>query len=233
MWGFCKDDRVQAVSTGAKCPICQTSVVDFIDYNGPKRQCPECKSTERQRALAQVYERFVQPEFDLAKQKLLAVAPAIPERRFMKDRGIVWCSIDIRPEVKPDILGDLCNLSNVEDASFDAVLASFVLTCVHDLHACLNELHRILRPGGRLLSCDPLRFGVPTEEYSDLAQITSWYGQEAYEKYKVGSFRTFGDLDLIRVLQQHGFVVKTLYAFDEATSTRWVWHMSVKTAHSA
>jgi hypothetical protein len=65
-------------------------------------------------------------------------------------------------------------------------------------------------------------------EHTELSRITSWYGQEAYDRYRIGSFRTFGDLDLLRTLQRHGFVVKTLYGFDVATASRWVWHMSIK-----
>jgi SAM-dependent methyltransferase len=216
----------------AACPICATSIAKFVDYNGPKRQCPECGSTERQRVLAEVYTRFIKPELDLAGRDVLVAAPAASERRFFKAQGISWRSVDVRPEVKADIVADLCNLSSVADASFDAVVASFVLTCVYDLEACLSELQRILRPGGRLLTCDPMRFGEPTVEYSDLERITSWYGKDAYEKYRVGSFRTFGDVDLIRTLQKHGFVVKTLYGFDAATQSRWVWHMSIKDAPS-
>lgn len=211
-----------------KCPICGTLTSRFVDYNGPKRQCPDCGSTERQRVLADVYEKFVKPELNLAGKAVLVAAPAASEKRFFKAQGITWRSVDIRPEVKADIVGDLCSLTGVADATFDAVIASFVLTCVYDLKACLSELYRILKPGGRLLTCDPLRFGSPTVEYTDMARITSWYGQEAYDRYRIGSFRTFGDVDLLRTLQSHGFVVKTLYGFDAATQSRWVWHMSIK-----
>jgi SAM-dependent methyltransferase len=210
------------------CPICQTPVTEFVDYNGPKRQCPGCGSTERQRVLAEVYVHFIKPEFDLAKKDVLVAAPGAAEKRFFKAQGVAWRSVDIRPEVKADIVADLCDMSNVPDASFDAVVASFVLTCVHDLNACLFELFRVLRPGGRLLTCDPVRFGSPTVEYTDSKQITAWYGQEAFDKYRIGSFRTFGDLDLIRVLQTTGFLVKTLYGWDAPTRSRWVWHMSIK-----
>lgn len=212
----------------ATCSICDTPIKDFIDYNGPKRQCPTCGSTERQRVFAQLYAQSIRPEFDLATKRLLIVAPAASEKRFLKAHGVGWRSIDIRPEAKTDIIGDLCDLSNIADCTFDAVVASFVLTCVHDVDACLAELNRILRPGGRLLTCDPLSFGKPTVEYTDLARITSWYGKEAYDKYRIGSFRTFGDADLPRLIQKHGFAVTPLHGFDAATQSTWVWFMSAK-----
>lgn len=212
----------------ACCPICGTPTSAFVDYNGPKRQCSGCGSTERQRAFADLYPRFIKPEFDLVGKDVLVAAPGGPEKRFLKAQGISWSSVDIRPEVKADITADLCDLSSIPDCQFDAVIASFVLTCVHDIAACLAELQRILRPGGRLFTCDPLRFGLATAEYSDMERVTAWYGREAYDKYRIGTFRTFGDLDLLEVLREHGFVTKTLYWHDVATDSRWVWHVSAK-----
>jgi len=210
------------------CAICGTSAADFVDYNGPKRRCSGCGSTERQRAFAELYPRFIKPEFDLSQKKILVAAPGSPEKYFLRQQGVEWLSVDIRPEVKPDLVADLCDLSHIADGSFDAVLASFVLTCMHDLDACLLELRRILRPGGRLFTCDPVVFGAPTVEHTDRERITSWYGHEGYDKYRIGVFRTFGDLDLLSLLQDHGFTVKTLYALDDPTNSRWVWHMSIK-----
>jgi hypothetical protein len=43
------------LSGAPSCPICSTPIERFVDYNGPKRQCPDCGSTERQRVLADVY----------------------------------------------------------------------------------------------------------------------------------------------------------------------------------
>lgn len=45
--------------------------------------------------------------------------------------------------------GDGLNLP-CEDASFDAATISFGLRNMADRHRCLSELHRVLRPGGRL-----------------------------------------------------------------------------------
>ena len=45
------------------------------------------------------------------------------------------------------------------DASFDAATISFGLRNVHDPDAALRELHRVVRPGGRLVVCE---FSRPT-----------------------------------------------------------------------
>jgi demethylmenaquinone methyltransferase/2-methoxy-6-polyprenyl-1,4-benzoquinol methylase len=45
------------------------------------------------------------------------------------------------------------------DESFDAVTISFGLRNVHDVGAALRELHRVTKPGGRLVICE---FSSPT-----------------------------------------------------------------------
>ena len=45
------------------------------------------------------------------------------------------------------------------DASFDAVTISFGLRNVEDIAAALTEMHRVTRPGGRLVVCE---FSTPT-----------------------------------------------------------------------
>ena len=46
---------------------------------------------------------------------------------------------------------------NFPDASFDLVVANQVFEHVRDLEAAARELHRVLRPGGMLLSVFPIR----------------------------------------------------------------------------
>ena len=48
-----------------------------------------------------------------------------------------------------------------EDASFDAVVATFLLCSVPDLTASLSEGLRVLRPGGRLLLADHVGSSFP------------------------------------------------------------------------
>ncbi|HKG27365.1 MAG TPA: methyltransferase domain-containing protein, partial [Thermomicrobiales bacterium] len=209
------------------CPICGTAASLFVEFNGGRRRCPGCLSLERQRVFAQNYE-IIRREFDLADKEILAVAPSGSERRFLAAQGVTNLrTVDVRPEVKPDFVADICHMPQVPDASFDAIIASGVLMCVYDLDACLSEFCRVLRPGGRLLSADPVAFGQPTEEFDDIERITAWYGREIYDKYRVGNFRSFGDTDLILALGKR-FIVKTLYGYDEPTNTPFVWHMSIK-----
>ena len=48
-----------------------------------------------------------------------------------------------------------------DDASFDTVVSTFVLCTVNDVDASVREMHRVLRPGGRLLFLEHVRSDDP------------------------------------------------------------------------
>jgi ubiquinone/menaquinone biosynthesis C-methylase UbiE len=70
-------------------------------------------------------------------------------QRFNRDE---WQEIrlDIDPNVKPDILGDITNMADVADASVDAVWSSHNIEHLypHQVEIAFKEFYRVLRPGG-------------------------------------------------------------------------------------
>ncbi|WP_279101652.1 demethylmenaquinone methyltransferase [Gordonia bronchialis] len=58
----------------------------------------------------------------------------------------------------PKVAADALSLP-FADGSFDAATISFGLRNVHDVPRALGELHRVLKPGGRLVICE---FSTPT-----------------------------------------------------------------------
>jgi SAM-dependent methyltransferase len=223
-------DTAKEMEYDPVCPICGTAKSLFKDAAiGNERHCSGCGSVERQRVFAQVYNDFIREEFDLAGMRVLIVAPAVSERRFLTAQGVTdLTSIDVRPDLKPDITADICAMPQVPSESFDAILASYILTMVYDLDAAIAEFARVLKNHGRVFTADPLRFGAPTVENSDPKEIARWYGEDAFWTYKVGSFRRLGDIDTISALSRH-FVVKTFYGRDPVTRSKFVWHCGVKT----
>jgi ubiquinone/menaquinone biosynthesis C-methylase UbiE len=65
------------------------------------------------------------------------------------------------PVVVHVVDGDAEQLSS-EDAAFDAAVASLVLCSVRDPATALRELHRVVRPGGRLRVFEHVRADTPT-----------------------------------------------------------------------
>lgn len=64
--------------------------------------------------------------------------------------------LDVNAENKQaTIYGDIRNLSNIPDASYDCFIVTQVLQYVDDLDAAIRECARILKPGGALLVTVP------------------------------------------------------------------------------
>jgi 2-polyprenyl-3-methyl-5-hydroxy-6-metoxy-1,4-benzoquinol methylase len=66
------------------------------------------------------------------------------------------------------VVASASDLSWSPDASFDIVYGANVLHHV-DLEACLGEVHRVLKPGGRAAFWDPVKYNPAIEVYRRLA----------------------------------------------------------------
>lgn len=134
-----------------RCPICE--------YQGPFKdktinraaslvrtdsKCPSCSSTERHRMMSLVIDE-VFGNWNLSNRSMLHIAPEDCLRQ-MLDGFDVYHTADL--EMKGvDFQADLQALP-FNDATYDAILVSRVLTIPPDLSACLDEIHRVLKPGG-------------------------------------------------------------------------------------
>ena len=68
--------------------------------------------------------------------------------------------LDVNPDVQPDLVGSMTDLSAVADASMDAVYSSHNIEHLyaHEVGAALAEFRRVLKPSGfLLLTCPDLR----------------------------------------------------------------------------
>lgn len=198
-----------------ECPICGAEKSRFVEMNG--RRCPDCGSLERQRCFALAYDHAIHQGFDVTGRHVLIFSPSVSELRFLQARGIAGkTSVDIRPDSKPDIIADICAMPQIASGSQGCVFASYLMPNVHDMEAALDEIARILAPGGVFFSVEMLRVGLPTSETKDESAITGWYGKENFEKYKVGSFRVLGEDDYLAALSKR-FDVTRYAATDPIT----------------
>lgn len=65
--------------------------------------------------------------------------------------------LDIDPSVNPDIVGDILDLKEIDDSSYDAVFSSHNIEHVfmHEVNIALSEFKRVLKDDGFLLLCCP------------------------------------------------------------------------------
>lgn len=139
---------------GAKwrCPVC--------GYHGPFKgkvesrsprfertdsKCPRCASVERHRLAWLVLDDLF-ARWNPSKRAILHVAPEHCLQARLRGSFAAYHTTDLlRDDV--DFRADLQNLP-FDDASYDCVFISRVLTIPPDLDACIREIRRVLRPGG-------------------------------------------------------------------------------------
>ena len=116
------------------------------------------------------------------------------------------------------IQGDSENLPFADD-SFDAITVAFGVRNFENLEAGLREMHRVLRPGGKLLVLEfsrptvfPLKQGFNFYFKNILPQIGKWQSKDprAYE-YLYESVQAFPDgADFLAVLARTGYSATTV-----------------------
>lgn len=95
------------------------------------------------------------------KKKVLHVGCGIPnpDRLHIMFHSPEWHEVrlDIDPNVKPDIVGDMLDLNMIEDSSMDAVWSSHNLEHLfsYQVPQALSEFLRVLKPGGFLITTMP------------------------------------------------------------------------------
>ena len=135
----------------------------------------------------------------------------------LKQRGLDVTSIEWHPDIPEGEVRRLERYPDVEarytqepvklpydDASFDAVLSMGVLEHVHDPDGSLDELHRILVPGGRLYV-----YKLPNE-HSYLEAIAKRAG--FYYHGQLEHDRLYTPPTARALIERHGFTVESVAA---------------------
>ena len=86
--------------------------------------------------------------------------------------GATICECDVYLADGRMLVADLLNLP-FEDGAFDAIVAQGVLEHVIDPHRGAEEIHRVLAPGGLVLSTTPFVLGVhlPVADYTRFSRL--------------------------------------------------------------
>lgn len=205
------------------CPICGGTVYDSYNTEFPRR-CVSCGSLERMRTMASLFTENLEPE--AARGKILHISPRKSEEMLLRRLGAEQVTtVDVRPRLKTDIVADICDMPQVPSDSFDLVLANCVLNHVYDDEAALAEICRVLRRGGLfavyVMSGDRMKTTVD-------ADPAAWYGQQAMEEYRVGTFRHYGEADFTAQLRRYFLKVRCYEKYDAVTKKSCCWYVCEK-----
>lgn len=188
-------------------PIDGKSFRSFLPYGyGHQRNnvlSPSTLSLERHRLLW----LYLQNETDFFSKEI-SVLHFAPEqafyKRFRKQKNLKYTTTDLESPLA-DVKADICNLP-FEDNSFDFILCNHVLEHIPDDKKAMQELYRILKPGGIGI------FQIP----QDLNREVTFEDDSIVDKTERA--RIFGQYDHVRVygrdyfdkLRAVGFKVDTI-----------------------
>ncbi len=145
-----------------ECPICQVVNDRFLPFGldrRPNAQCPNCGSLERHRILW----LYLTERTDILRRsrKLLHTGPEpCLESRFLACHANGYVTTD-RYNRRVDVGANLKALPFANGA-FDAVISSHVLEHIENDSPAIEELGRVLRPGGKAIIMVPYDAGNPT-----------------------------------------------------------------------
>jgi SAM-dependent methyltransferase len=137
------------------CPVCGATFRAMRRFQGrPDARCPGCDALERHRTLWLFIERKL--GIEQLRGRLLHVAPeATLERKFRALEDVDYVAGDLAPQ-RPGIMRLDVTAIDFPDASFDVVVINHVLEHVPDDRRAIEEIRRVLRPGGLVLMQHPM-----------------------------------------------------------------------------
>ncbi len=169
-------------------PIDGKSFRKFLPYGyeNPRENVlsPSTLSLERHRLLWLYLVR--ETEFFSKPYKVLHFAPEQAfYKRFRKLKNLAYTTTDLNSPLA-DVKADICDLP-FEDGSFDVILCNHVLEHIPDDHKAMQELYRVMKPGGWGV------FQVP----QDLKRPTTFEDDTITDKKERA--RIFGQCDHVRI----------------------------------
>jgi SAM-dependent methyltransferase len=182
------------------CPFCKWNGIAFFIENS----CPVCGSMPRHRLISFAIEYF---QIDLNGKTLLHTGPIAIEKDWLSLRlgKGKYIGVDISPN---PILTLQCSLTELPfcDQSFDLFIAWHVLEHILADREALQEIYRVLRPGGKALISVPIYPRASPKTFEDHSITPDRY-REVYGWFN--HVRACG-LDYADRIASTGFQIQTL-----------------------
>jgi SAM-dependent methyltransferase len=189
-----------------ECPVCEKSFSKFLPYGYVNQRdsvlCPYDLTLERHRLMW----LYLKNESDFFTKPNLNVLHIAPEQCFYKlfknQKNLNYLTGDIESPLA-DLHFDLHQIP-LDENKFDVVFCNHVLEHVTDAKQCMNELFRVMKPGGFGIFQVPQDFSREVT-YEDPTIITPEEREKHFWQYD--HVRLFG-LDYPNWLRDAGFTVE-------------------------
>lgn len=203
---------VNSYPKNVECNVCGWTGRAFLSDSWHEGVgCPNCNMCIRHRLIFAAFQNI--DELSIRKlirgKSVLHFAPEDRIAKIYKKEAASYVSADfLQPDC--DLELDMCDMRQVGNEKFDAVIALDVLEHVPDYRKALEEIHRVLSPGGFAILTVPQKDNLPVT-YEDPSIVTEedrikHFGQRDH-------LRIFGE-DFVSVIEGKGFLVS---AVDESS----------------
>ena len=199
------------VGGGVICPVCQIHLKQFKFSDKFNSYCPKCKSLSRHRGFALVYQHYLGKTFPHGQKKYLHFAAEKCLLQMYVNDGVDYVTADFQSRSQKgshfqdgrDISADMSNMPQIQNDSFDVVIAFDVLEHIKDDLKAISEVNRILRRGG--VFC----FSVPIQ------RLHTYEFNEGENQGDTDHVRSCG-FDYKNRLIDSGFVVEVVSLIEES-----------------
>ncbi len=174
--------------------IFYNETINYAHYS-----CKKCGALDRDRLYALYLRGYLK---DKKKINLLDIAPAPALTAFLRQYpNVIYRSMDLMMANVDDKL-DITNMHLYKDGQFDFFICSHVLEHIPDDIKAMQELYRVLKPGGKGITMVPINLQVEkTVEDPNCTDVaTRWrlFGQDDH-------VRMYAKKDFIDRLESVGF----------------------------
>lgn len=188
-----------------QCNICKWQGRHLVSDSWHRHiLCPRCRSDIRHRLLFAALQNIENLSFDkiIHGKKILHFAPEEITSSNIRNQAAQYATADfLRQDC--DFRLDISNMPEINNESFDIVIAFDVLEHVPDYQKALEEIHRVLSSKGLGIFTVPQKDNLSVT-YEDPAIITPEERTEHFGQWD--HLRIFGD-DFSRILENKGFSV--------------------------
>jgi len=134
----------------------------------PDRLCLSAAFLAQHRSVLPLMDRYVQGKvIDLG-------CGTMPYKRFLIGKATTYHTLELRPaSASITYVGDIQNMDMIEDRSYDSIICLEVLEHIPAPHKALQEMYRILSPGGTVLVSVPHLSRLHEEPY-DFYRFTKY-----------------------------------------------------------
>lgn len=213
-----KLDSLRYLGDRFECPVCSgrfKAMKPFVgscslrgidtDHYTEHSICPRCHSDIRHRFIVQ----FMRTHTDLfrRRQSVLHFAPEVQIYHLLNKRDLDYVAADLEPEKFVNAIhADITDIP-FEDNSFDTLICIHVLEHIQDDRKAIQEIHRVLKKGGKAILAVPT-YGDTTHEIAGLTP------QERLTEYGATDHLRLNGLDFSNKLKEAGLSVQ-IYSTDD------------------